>query len=63
MTACWSDPRVRRTPASCSLRAGPLKDAADWLQTYRRFWDDSLDRLDGYLRELQGKGKPHGRKP
>ena len=47
----------------CSLRAGPLKDAADWLQTYRRFWDDSLDRLDGYLRELQGKGKPHGRKP
>jgi DNA-binding transcriptional ArsR family regulator len=32
------------------LRAAPLKDAADWLQTYRRFWNDSFDRLDRRLR-------------
>jgi DNA-binding transcriptional ArsR family regulator len=32
------------------LRAAPLKDAADWLQTYRRFWNDSFDRLDQRLR-------------
>jgi DNA-binding transcriptional ArsR family regulator len=46
----------------CSLRAGPLKDAADWLQAYRRFWDDSFDRLDAYLHELQAKDRTHGRK-
>src|ERR687898_2308915 len=28
------------------LEAGPLKDAADWLERYRRFWDESFDRLD-----------------
>ena len=41
----------------CRLAAGPLKVAADWLETYRRFWDESLDRLDDYLRELQAKDK------
>ena len=46
----------------CRLEAGPLKDAAKWLEHYREFWDASLDRLDGYLRELQRKGKRHGRK-
>src|SRR5215218_5580597 len=35
------------------LEAGPLKDAADWLERYRRFWDESFDRLDDYLREIQ----------
>lgn len=44
------------------LEAGPLKHAADWLEDYRRFWDESFDRLDDYLRELQAKGKRHGRK-
>jgi len=39
----------------CRLEAGPLKDAADWLEHYRRFWEDSLDRLDEYLGDLQGK--------
>jgi DNA-binding transcriptional ArsR family regulator len=38
----------------CRLEAGPLKDAADWLAHYRQFWEQSLDRLDEYLRELQG---------
>jgi DNA-binding transcriptional ArsR family regulator len=44
----------------CRLDAGPLKDAAGWIEHYRRFWDDSFDRLDAYLSELQGKGGPHG---
>jgi DNA-binding transcriptional ArsR family regulator len=37
----------------CRLAAGPLKDASDWLDHYRRFWDESLDRLADYLRDLQ----------
>src|SRR5262245_58137368 len=41
----------------CRLAAGPLKDAADWLESYRRFWDESLDRLSDYLQELQSKDK------
>jgi DNA-binding transcriptional ArsR family regulator len=45
----------------CRLEAGPLKDAADWLEEYRRFWEQSFDRLDEYLRELQRKEKQHGR--
>jgi DNA-binding transcriptional ArsR family regulator len=39
----------------CRLEAGPLKDAADFLEHYRRFWEQSLDRLQDYLRELQTK--------
>jgi len=46
----------------CRLEAGPLKDAADWLEHYRRFWEQSFDRLDDYLRKLQRKGRRHGRK-
>jgi DNA-binding transcriptional ArsR family regulator len=46
----------------CRLEAGPLKDVADWLETYRRFWEASLDRLDGYLRELQAKERKRARK-
>jgi DNA-binding transcriptional ArsR family regulator len=37
----------------CRLAAGPLKDASDWLDHYRRFWEESFDRLEDYLRELQ----------
>ena len=44
----------------CHLEAGPLKDAADWLKHYRRFWEESLDRLDAYLAELQGKTNENG---
>jgi DNA-binding transcriptional ArsR family regulator len=46
----------------CRLAAGPLKDAAEWLEEYRRFWDESFDRLEDYLRELQEKEKKHGRR-
>ena len=37
----------------CHLDAAPLKDANSWISTYRRFWEASFDRLDGYLQELQ----------
>ncbi len=37
----------------CRLKAEPLKDAVDWLEGYRRFWEESFDRLDEYLKELQ----------
>jgi DNA-binding transcriptional ArsR family regulator len=45
----------------CRLEAGPLKDAADWLEHYRRFWDESFARLDDYLGELQTEGAKDGR--
>ena len=44
----------------CRLEAGPLKDLSGWLERYRRFWDESFDRLDEYLDQLQGNGAAHG---
>ncbi len=35
------------------LQAGPLRDIADWVSQYRRHWEESFDRLDAYLQELQ----------
>src|SRR5262245_20165289 len=46
----------------CKLKAKPLKDASHWIEGYRKFWEESLDRLDDYLKELQTKEKKHGRK-
>jgi DNA-binding transcriptional ArsR family regulator len=49
----------------CRIEAGPLKDAGAWVEHYRRFWEDSFDRLDEYLHELKKKDKKekkHGRK-
>ena len=46
----------------CRLRAAPLKDVADWVGRYRRFWEQSFDRLDSYLHTLQAKEKKGGRK-
>src|ERR1700691_1689510 len=45
----------------CRLKATPLKDAADWLEHYRDFWEQSFDRLEDHLREVQKKEKRHGR--
>ncbi len=42
------------------LEPGPLKEAADWLEHYRQFWDQSFDRLDAYLKMLQAKGGGDG---
>src|SRR5436190_17866230 len=39
------------------LEAGPLKEVADWMEPYRRFWEESYDRLEEYVDELQGRGK------
>lgn len=40
----------------CRLAPEPLKDVATWLEQYRKLWDERLDRLDAYLKEIQ-KGK------
>lgn len=37
----------------CRLDAEPLRDAASWIEEYRRFWEESLDRLDEYLRQIK----------
>jgi DNA-binding transcriptional ArsR family regulator len=39
----------------CRLEAAPLKEIADWLEDYRRFWDESFQRLDEYLINMQAK--------
>jgi DNA-binding transcriptional ArsR family regulator len=46
----------------CRLEAGPLKEVADWVGDYQAFWEESYERLDDYLQELQRKGEKHGRK-
>ena len=50
----------------CRLEAGPLKDVSNWVENYRRFWEESFDRLDEYLVELKNKDnkekKKHARK-
>lgn len=43
------------------LEARRLKEVADWVAHYRRFWEQSLDRLDDYLHELQAKEESHAR--
>lgn len=42
------------------LEAGPLREVADWIERYRRFWEESYDRLDEYLDELQDRAKERG---
>jgi DNA-binding transcriptional ArsR family regulator len=42
----------------CRLQPAPLKDVAAWLEHYRQFWEQSLDRLEAYLQELQAEPKP-----
>jgi DNA-binding transcriptional ArsR family regulator len=46
----------------CRLKPRSLKGAADWLEQYRRFWDQSFDRLEDYLEEARGKAGKGGRK-
>jgi DNA-binding transcriptional ArsR family regulator len=46
----------------CRLEAAPLKDATTWLEEYRRFWEQSFDKLGDYLQRLQKKEKKNGRK-
>ncbi len=50
----------------CKLNGAPLKDATNWMEQYRAFWEESFDRLDAYLKtvtkEKRMKGKSHERK-
>ncbi len=48
----------QRRPAR--LEAEPLREVAEWTEPYRRFWEESYERLDEYLDELQGRGKEQG---
>ena len=44
------------------LQAQPLKEVAEWVEHYRRFWEESFDRLDDYLQQLQKKETKRGHK-
>jgi len=47
----------------CKLKAEGFRDAADWVDQYRTFWEESFDRLDAYLKETGSQGtkeKTHG---
>ena len=46
--------RIRR----CSLAPRPMRDAADWIQFYRKFWDARLDALDHYLKQSSSTERP-----
>jgi DNA-binding transcriptional ArsR family regulator len=46
----------------CRLRAAPLRDATHWLEDYRRFWEQSFDRLDEHLRQIQAKDEEGARR-
>ncbi|MEK7355665.1 MAG: metalloregulator ArsR/SmtB family transcription factor [Bdellovibrionota bacterium] len=50
----------------CKLNGAPLKSATDWMEQYREYWEESLDRLEAYLKTVtakpKAKGKKHGRK-
>jgi DNA-binding transcriptional ArsR family regulator len=41
----------------CRLQAAPLKDVDEWVERYRRFWEESFDRLDEYLTQIQEEEK------
>lgn len=43
------------------LEAAPLEQVSDWVEKYRRFWEQSFDRLDAYINELQRKETSHAR--
>ncbi len=47
----------------CRLRARPLREAVDWLEGYRRFWEGSFDRLGDYLQQIQQQERNHEHTP
>jgi DNA-binding transcriptional ArsR family regulator len=46
----------------CRIEAGPLKEVVNWTEQYRHIWEERLDRLDSYLKEVKGKERRHGRR-
>ncbi len=47
---------------SCQINAAPLKEATNWIDQYREFWEESFDRLDEYIKTIQSKKKSKGLK-
>jgi DNA-binding transcriptional ArsR family regulator len=47
---------------SCKINGTALKDATDWMEQYREFWEESFDRLDEYLKSIQANKKTKGKK-
>lgn len=45
----------------CRLEAAPLQEVSEWVEDYRRFWEEKFSRLDRYLSNLQKKEKRHAR--
>lgn len=45
-----------------TLKAAPLREVSDWVERYRRFWEQRFDQLDNYLRQLQAKEKTDAHK-
>ncbi len=41
----------------CRLQSAPLREIAEWVEQYRRYWEQSMNRLDQYLGELEGKAE------
>jgi DNA-binding transcriptional ArsR family regulator len=51
--------QVRRAQwRPCRIEPAPLREIATWMEEYRQFWDESWDRLDVYLQEMQAKEEP-----
>jgi DNA-binding transcriptional ArsR family regulator len=46
----------------CRLRAAPLKEAVEWIDYYRRHWEESFDRLDAYLKTVTSQQKKRGKR-
>jgi len=46
----------------CRLEGEPLRDVAEWMEPYRRFWDESFERLDDYLQEIKKEKKSDERR-
>jgi len=46
----------------CKLNGTPLKEATDWMEQYRIFWEESFDRLDLFLKSITSKKKSKGKK-
>src|ERR1700761_2707075 len=47
----------------CKLNGPALKDVADWMEPYRKYWEESFDRLDEYLKTVTHKNKPKPHQP
>jgi DNA-binding transcriptional ArsR family regulator len=46
----------------CKLNGAPLKDATNWMEQYRQFWEESFDRLEAYLKTVTSKKAKRGKK-